>query len=107
MTPPEQSALTAELSNLRSEVGNVGRDVGDIKTACAVLVERSNRTEQDVRDLRQDMETEFRKVRDDELKPLRAELEVAKSRRWPLQTITALTAVAGAATGAVALFIQH
>ncbi|MEU8316625.1 MULTISPECIES: hypothetical protein [Actinomycetes] len=49
-----EAALTAELSNLRGDVGGISRDISDIKTACAVLVERSNRTEQDVKELRRE-----------------------------------------------------
>ncbi|MEU3281568.1 hypothetical protein [Streptomyces antibioticus] len=90
MTPPEASALAAELANLRGDFANFGRDIGDIKTSCAVLVERSNRTEQDVRDLRKDMEDEVRKVREDEVKPLQAKVDALSSRQWPLQSVAAL-----------------
>ena len=85
MTPPETTALAAEIANLRgdingfrSDINAVGRDLSDIKTACAVLVERSNRTEQDVRDLRRELEDEVRKLREDEIKPLESELAAVK-----------------------------
>lgn len=93
MTPPESSALAAELANLRGDIARFGRDIGDIKTSCAVLVERSNRTEQDVRDLRRDMEEEIRKVREEELKPLEAKVDASSSRQWPLPSLAAVTSV--------------
>ena len=55
-TQPEQQAVARELGRLCQSVDQVGRDLGDIKTACAVLVERSDRNEQDVRQVRVDME---------------------------------------------------
>jgi hypothetical protein len=39
------------LGELRTDLQAAGRDLGEIKTSCAVLVERSDRTERDVRDL--------------------------------------------------------
>jgi predicted nucleic acid-binding Zn-ribbon protein len=100
VTPPETSALAAEIANLRGDISGfrsdmaaVGRDLSEIKTSCAVLVERSNRTEQDVRDLRREVEEEFRKIRDDEVKPLKAEVAALKGRQWPLQSVAALASV--------------
>jgi predicted nucleic acid-binding Zn-ribbon protein len=106
VTPSETSALAAELANLRGEFASFGRDLGDIKTSCAVLVERSNRTEQDVRDLRADMESELRDLRENEIRPLRTDVEEAKKNRWPLQAVSTLTGVAGAACGAIALLAR-
>ncbi|MER8233462.1 hypothetical protein [Streptomyces sp. NPDC094049] len=83
MTPPEASAFAVELANLR---GDLSRDLGDIKTSCAVLVERSNRVEQDVRDLRTDTESDAA--------ALRAEIEELKRNRWPLPAVAALTGLA-------------
>ena len=81
MTPPETGALAAELANLRGEIngvrgdlGGVSRDLSEIKTACAVLVERSNRTENDVREL----ETRVTSL---------------EKNRWPLPSLAALVAV--------------
>lgn len=51
MTPPETATLATLLGELRTDLQTVSRDLGDIKTSCAVLVERSDRTERDVRDL--------------------------------------------------------
>lgn len=74
MTPPEQAALASELAQLRGDVGQISRDIGDVKTAVAVLVERSTRTDQDVRDLRSELEEETRAVRN--------ELETLKKVTW-------------------------
>ncbi|MFE1958711.1 hypothetical protein [Streptomyces sp. NPDC059479] len=93
--PSPDSALAAELAHLRGDFGNFGRDFGEIKTSCAVLVERSTRTEQDVRDLRADVDTE--------INSLRSELEDLKRNRWPWASIGVLARVAGAATGVIAL----
>lgn len=81
MTPPETSAVAVELANLRGSLDRFGRDIGEIKTSCAVLIARSDRTEQDVRDLR------------NELDQVRAEVDGVKSRQWPLQSVAALASV--------------
>lgn len=94
MTPPETSALTAELAHMRGDFAQFGRDLSDIKTSCAVLVERSNRTEQDVRDLRRDMEEELRKVREEELRPLEAKVEAQAGRQWPLPSVAVAASLA-------------
>lgn len=99
MTPPESSAVVTELANLRGDIQNVGRDLGDIKTACAVLVERSNRNEQDVRDLRRELEDEVRKLREDEVKPLKADLAAVKARQWPLQSVAGLASATAIGLG--------
>jgi predicted nuclease with TOPRIM domain len=91
VTPPETSALTAELANLRGNFESFGRDLSEIKTACAVLVERSNRTEQDVRDLRRELE--------DEVKALRADVDAVKGRQWPLQSVAALASATAIGLG--------
>lgn len=80
MTPPETSALTAELAHLRGDFAGFGRDIGEIKTACAVLVERSNRTEKDLGELEQRV----------------AALEKA---RWPLPSLAAVCGAAGLGLG--------
>lgn len=78
MTSPD---ALHELQQLRSDLGLVGRDVGEIKTAVAVLVERSARTEQDVRDLRDDLESEVGALRGEHA-AVRTELEDVKRRVW-------------------------
>ncbi|MCM2394435.1 hypothetical protein [Streptomyces albipurpureus] len=92
MTPPETAALTAEMAHLRGDFAGFGRDLGDIKTACAVLVERSTRTEQDLRDLRAEKDQELRELRE-EMEKDRAEVAQIKARQWPLQPLGALTAI--------------
>ncbi|MFE1205632.1 hypothetical protein ACFW5V_28510 [Streptomyces sp. NPDC058762] len=99
MTPPETSALASELSSLRGDFVSFGRDLGEIKTSCAVLVERSARTEQDVRDLRRELEDEVRKLREDELKPLKADVDAVKGRQWPLQSVAALASATAIGLG--------
>lgn len=78
MTSPD---ALYELQALRDEVLRVGRDVGEIKTSLAVLVERSTRTEQDVRDLRSDLESEVMALRG-EHSAVRAELDDVQRRVW-------------------------
>lgn len=99
MTPAETTSLAAGLERLHGEFGrfseNFGRDVGEIKTACAVLVERSARTEQDVRDLRSDMDAETQKRRDENQR-LRTELDTVKRHVWMgLGGVLVLAPVAG------------
>jgi predicted nucleic acid-binding Zn-ribbon protein len=106
VTPPEASALTAEITSLRGDINGfrgdinaVGRDLGEIKTSCAVLVARSDRTERDVRDLRRELEDEVRKLREDEVKPLEAKVEAMASRQWPLQSVAGLASAAAIGLG--------
>jgi len=91
-------ALAAELGQLRGDLSTALRDLADIKTSCAVLVERSTRTEQDLRDLRQE--------KDKELAQLRADLEELKDRRWPLGAMGVLSGMAGVVTGAAAFLFR-
>ncbi|MFG3273105.1 hypothetical protein [Streptomyces luteogriseus] len=99
MTPPETTSVAVELANLRSDIGSFGRDLGEIKTSCAVLVERSTRTEQDLRDLRRDTEEAFRKLLEDEIKPLKAGLAAVQGRQWPLQSVAALASATAIGLG--------
>jgi hypothetical protein len=70
----------------------------EVKGSLAVLVERSDRNERDLTRLREDTEKELQQVR--------ADVEALKKARWPLPTIGVLAGIAGAATGAVALFAR-
>lgn len=81
MTPPETAALTGLLGELRGDVQGLGRDLGEIKTSCAVLVERSDRTERDVRDLERALAAE-RQARAAKIAAVRADLEDLKRARW-------------------------
>lgn len=90
MTPPESTTVAVELAQLRGEI-NTG--FADIKGTLSVLVERTNRTDADLRQLRADMESKLQKIHEDELKPLRDEVEALKRGRWPLRQIGTLVGV--------------
>lgn len=94
MTVPEAS-VAVELERLR---GTVATNFAEVKGSLAVLVEQSNRNKEDVRQLRRDTETD--------ITALRADVEALKKNRWPLPALGVLAGVAGAATGAAALFIR-
>jgi predicted nucleic acid-binding Zn-ribbon protein len=111
VTPPETSALTVEISNLRgditgfrTDIAAVSRDLSDIKTSCAVLIARSDRTEQDVRDLRKELEDEVKKIREDEVKPLKADVASLKGRQWPLQSVAGLASATAIGLGIWSVF---
>ena len=93
--PDPTTNVAVELAQLRGEI-NTGFE--SIKGTLAVLVERTNRTDTDVKQLRIDMENE--------IKSMRAELEDLKKGRWPLAQIGTLTALAGAVAAGIALFIH-
>lgn len=94
MTVPEAS-VAVELERLR---GTVATNFAEVKGSLAVLVEQSQRNKEDVRQLRHDTAQD--------LAELRADVEALKRNRWPIAAVTALTGVAGAATGAIALFTR-
>lgn len=101
MTPPEQATVAAELASIRSDFGQFGRDLGEIKAALAVLVERSNRHEQDVRDLRRETDEEIKSVRaeaTEEIKAVRGDVEKLKRAMW---TAIGGCVVLGGAAGAI------
>lgn len=106
-TPDPTAALTSELAHLREAFGQFGRDLGEIKTACAVLVERTTRTDADVRQLRADMEAELQKIRDEEVKPLRAKVDALEDRRFPLPVIGALTTVCALLVSVIGLLLTR
>lgn len=96
MTVPEASATVAvELERLR---GTVSTGFAEVKGSLSVLVERSDRNERDLQQLRQDTEKDVAE--------LRADVEALKRNRWPLATVGALTGAAGAAAGLLALFTR-
>ncbi|MCH5677820.1 hypothetical protein [Streptomyces gilvus] len=94
MTVPEAS-VAVELERLR---GTVSTGVAEIKGSLSVLVERSDRNERDLVQLREDTQKE--------LDELRADVEALKRNRWPLPAIAAVTGVAGAVAGLLALFLH-
>lgn len=93
--PDPTTNVAVELAQLRGEI-NTG--FAEIKGQLGVLVERSARTEQDLRQLREDT--------DKDISELRTEVEALKKNRWPLPAVGALTGVAGAATGLIALYLR-
>ncbi|MER6531143.1 hypothetical protein [Streptomyces sp. NPDC001508] len=112
MTVPAAD-VAVELERLR---GTVTTGFAEVKGSLAVVVERTARTDEAVKQLREDMdkavgglradtEAELKK-RDDATEALRTDVEALKQGRWPLGQIGALVAVAGAATGAAALFLR-
>lgn len=94
MTVPEAS-VAVELERLR---GTVATGFAEVKGSLAVLVERSDRNERDVQQLRQDTEKDIGELRTD--------VEALKKARWPLAALGALTGLAGTATGVVSLLIR-
>ncbi|MEV6544383.1 hypothetical protein [Streptomyces sp. NPDC051665] len=96
MTVPEASATVAvELERLR---GTVSTGFAEVKGSLSVLVERSDRNERDLQQLRTDTEKD--------LGDLRTDVEALKRARWPLPAIGALTGVAGVVTGVLALLAR-
>ncbi|MFJ9114496.1 hypothetical protein ACIRJO_02990 [Streptomyces sp. NPDC102394] len=93
--PDPTTNVAVELAQLRGEI-NTGFEA--IKGTLGILVERTNRTDADVRQLREDMEKE--------LDDLKAEVSQLKSGRWPLAQIGALTAVAAVVAAVIALFVN-
>ncbi|MET9088154.1 hypothetical protein ABZX77_40795 [Streptomyces sp. NPDC004237] len=94
MTVPEAS-VAVELERLR---GTVQTGFARVEGSLAVLVERSDRNERDLVQLRTDTVKE--------LDELRRDVEALKKNRWPLPAIGALSGLAGAVAGAVALFVH-
>ncbi|MBZ6175609.1 hypothetical protein KVH22_30100 [Streptomyces olivaceus] len=94
MTVPEAS-VAVELERLR---GTVATNFAEVKGSLAVLVEQSNRNQRDVQQLRSDT--------DKDVGELRAEIEALKTRRWPMQTVSVLTAVGGLVVALIALFLR-
>jgi hypothetical protein len=92
--PDPTTNVAVELAQLRGEI-NTG--LSDIRGTLAVLVERTNRTDADLRQLRTDM--------DKEIGELRTELNELKRGRWPLAQIGSLVGVGGLVAAVLALFL--
>ncbi|MFJ4365050.1 hypothetical protein ACIP4S_12955 [Streptomyces chartreusis] len=101
--PDPTTNVAVELAQLRGEL-NTGLE--SIKGTLNILVERTTRTDADLRQLRADMEAELQKIRDEEVKPLRTEVEVLKQGRWPIAQIGALVGVGGLIAAVIALFLN-
>jgi hypothetical protein len=93
--PDPTTNIAVELASLRGEI-NTGFEA--IKGTLALLVERTNRTDTDVKQLRTDMEKEIGE--------LRMQVEEIKKARWPLAQLGALVAIAGLIAAVIALFIR-
>lgn len=89
--------IARQLEQLRGELAPIAADLTEVKLSCAVLVERSTRTEQDVRDLKA--------ATDEAVGDLRGEVEELKGRRWPMQAVAVLSGLVGTGLALVALFV--
>lgn len=87
--------MAVELERLR---GTVATGFAEVKGSLAVLVERSDRNERDLQQLRQDTDKDFAEIR--------AEVEALKKGRWPLPTVATLAGAVGAGTGLFALLAR-
>ncbi|MET8824802.1 hypothetical protein ABZX40_18030 [Streptomyces sp. NPDC004610] len=101
MTVPEAS-VAVELAQLRGEM-HAGFE--QIKGTLALLVERTNRTDADVRELRADLDAELQKIREEEVKPLRARVDALESRRFPLPVVGALATICALLVSVIALIL--
>lgn len=81
MTTPEAHNVVLELERLH---GTVQTGFARIDGRLALLVQRSDRSEADVKQLRRDV--------DDDVSGLRAEVEELKKSRWPMQAVTGVAA---------------
>lgn len=90
-----EASVAVELERLR---GTVATGIAEIQGSLAVLVERSDRNQQDVKQLREDTQKDI----DD----LRQDVEALKKNRWPIAAVGALTGVTGAATGVISLLVK-
>jgi hypothetical protein len=103
-TPDGGTALVGvELANLRGSFDRFGRDLGDVKTSVAVLVERSTHVDQAVRQLRVDTTREIEETRG-ELATVRSQVDSLRQWRW---VVTGAAAAVGTAAGFAAQFIAH
>lgn len=108
------AAIAVELAHLRDAFGQVGRDLNEVKTSTAVLVERSTRADADLQRVREDSRTDIERVARDaarelgetrtEVAVLRSEVESLKRWRW---VVTGGACTVGAAAGAVASLLGH
>lgn len=102
--PDPTTNVAVELANLRGEIGT---GLENIKGTLGILVERTTRTDADVRQLRADMESEFQKLRDQEIRPLRAEVDGLKERRFPLAVVGALGTVGALLVSVIGLILTR
>ncbi|CBG73153.1 hypothetical protein SCAB_61321 [Streptomyces scabiei 87.22] len=102
--PDPTTNVAVELAQLRGEI-NTGLE--SIKGTLGILVERTTRTDADVRQLRADMEAELQKIRDEEFKPLRTKVDALEDRRFPLPVVGALTGVGALLAAVIGLLLTR
>ncbi|MYS91459.1 hypothetical protein GTY47_17780 [Streptomyces sp. SID5464] len=95
MTVPEAS-VAVELERLR---GTVSTGFAEVKGFLSVLVERSTRNEQDLKQLREDTDKAIVAL-------TTTQVEALKTRRWPLQTASVLVGVGALVVAIIALFLR-
>ncbi|MEV6791231.1 hypothetical protein AB0M87_04340 [Streptomyces sp. NPDC051320] len=93
--PDPTTNVAVQIASLRGEVRT---GLESIKGSLALLVDRTNRTDADVKQLRTDTESE--------LKALKAEIEELKKARWPLAQLGALVAIGGLIAAVAVLFVN-
>ncbi|MCX4550624.1 MULTISPECIES: hypothetical protein [unclassified Streptomyces] len=94
MTAPETEAVSILLAQLRGEIGT---GLAEIKGSLSVLVERTTRTDADLKQLRTDTE--------EEIKGLRADVEALKEGRWPLAQLGVILTIGALVAAVIALFV--
>jgi hypothetical protein len=104
VTPPETVTVAVELAELRGELRT---GLADIKGSLGVLVERTVRTDADLKQLRTDTEADIKQLRTDTasaLEQLRADTEALKRGRWPLPALSVLAGLAAVVVAIIALY---
>jgi hypothetical protein len=91
----DEGSVAIELERLR---GTLATGFAEVKGSLAVLVERSDRNEKDVKKLREDT--------DRDISALRTDIEALKKSRWPTPQLNALVGVGALAVAMLALFLQ-
>lgn len=94
MTPPEQQAIAVELERLR---GITEAGFARLHGRLDVVLQRTTRAEEDVRQLRED--------HDQEIADLRTEVEALKKGRWPVQSLNVLTGLCALVVAVLALML--
>ncbi|QIJ62541.1 hypothetical protein [Streptomyces sp. JB150] len=113
--PDPTTNIAVEIAQLRGEI-HTGLE--QIKGTLGVLVERTDRntadvrqlradTDAHVRQLRADMEGELQKIRDEEVRPLRAKVEALEERRFPLPVLGALATIGALLASVIGLIVTR
>ncbi len=94
--PDPTTNVAVELEKLRGEIST---GLENIKGTLNILVERTTRTDADVRQLRADVEKDVGE--------LRAKLEQLEARRFPLPVLGALTTVGALLVSVIGLIVTR